>query len=540
MSCSSVYKSGYEASNRFIIGDAYNYYNDSLKVSLDLFGDYRFRGKCTNILDYHNSIDRKTYRLDKKLINTYFPKLNVGKDNFIFRASTLIEPYYHSAFFCIPNKFVSNSDSIILNIPKRTLIHYFQRDGSAYFHLLTLDKQHGDSYIEILQMEAEHIRDGINFGSEYKITSPPNPFEIYSKAMADSGNYLSAISAHRAIEPFFFTENEKWNYRQVGATYNAFIQNNATYDDLLSKIYRPSKTVSIQTTKYDTEALNYLKQEIEGKQLVMINEQHWQPKHRYLGNMLLEYIYSQGFRYLAIEAIWKGQDSLNIRKYPTQKLGLYTKDPQFGNLIRNALRMGYEIIEYEQMGENRDFLQAKNIYDKTFKENKDAKVLVWAGIGHINEEKSEDPKMAYHLKEMSKIDPLTIEQTSGDPYASRLGKHYLAINDDTTKKGGQYDVRIYNNIPEYDFRIIPDVDTKTTTIPLSEMVKNKIKQHGRLLLMVYDKTEFAEERFNAVPLINYLMSDNKSPNLELPPGSYTAIIKSPTTAIIEELNLMIE
>ncbi len=101
--------------------------------------------------------------------------------------------------------------------------------------------------------------------------------------------------------------------------------------------------------------------------------------------------------------------------YPSMKSGYYTKEPQFGNMVRIAHAKGYRIFGYESEGHSnakeREINQAKNI--KAYLEkNPNEKILIHCGFDHNLEgslagwEKS----MAGRLLEYTGIDPLTINQ----------------------------------------------------------------------------------------------------------------------------------
>ena len=107
-----------------------------------------------------------------------------------------------------------------------------------------------------------------------------------------------------------------------------------------------------------------------------------------------------------------------------------------GDLVRQALKLGYQVLPYE-VGEYqmkdiihalkkgnasineedpttqmnvRDLAQAKNIAT-VFEKDKDAKILVHAGFGHIREKKVRFWfPLAYKFQEITGIDPVTIDQ----------------------------------------------------------------------------------------------------------------------------------
>lgn len=63
-------------------------------------------------------------------------------------------------------------------------------------------------------------------------------------------------------------------------------------------------------------------------------------------------------------------------------------------------------------GDERDYWQAKNITDRVFAANAKARLLVHCGYGHAQEREGGDREpMATHLRRMTGLDPLTVDQT---------------------------------------------------------------------------------------------------------------------------------
>ena len=174
-------------------------------------------------------------------------------------------------------------------------------------------------------------------------------------------------------------------------------------------------------------AVAYIVTRAAGHQVVMVNEQHHVSTERLLTLELLQPLYDQGFRYFAAEAlwVWEGDDQLNHRGYPIRETGGYVNDVVFGELLREAISIGYELVPYEASQEQmqptdtmtsqqaRDYGQAQNLIATTIKQDPEAKVLVHCGYDHLREVPS--PRgwtpMAYYFREATGIDPLTVDQT---------------------------------------------------------------------------------------------------------------------------------
>jgi hypothetical protein len=151
-------------------------------------------------------------------------------------------------------------------------------------------------------------------------------------------------------------------------------------------------------------------------QVVMINEAHNKPVHRAFTYSLLEQLYKEGFRYLAMEML--SNYANHSLKRLDDKTGFYAKEPVAGEMIRKAISLGYTLVSYEDTiaykhtPSQRDSSQAAHIYE-VIKQDPKAKILVHAGYGHISEAAStqEYIPMGLAFKKLSGIDPLTIDQT---------------------------------------------------------------------------------------------------------------------------------
>lgn len=179
----------------------------------------------------------------------------------------------------------------------------------------------------------------------------------------------------------------------------------------------------------DTQALDavtHLTKLASDQQIVMVNERHHVSADRLLTLSLLRPLAERGFRYLALEAAWIGDD-VNERGYAIGQTGYYINDVVFAEVVREAIALGYEIVAYEiedrQRGQaipeqpdlssqaKRDYWQARNLVDRTFAKDPKAKVLVHCGYDHLRKIKSEHwTPMGYFLKQMTGLEPLTVDQ----------------------------------------------------------------------------------------------------------------------------------
>ena len=190
--------------------------------------------------------------------------------------------------------------------------------------------------------------------------------------------------------------------------------------------YKKAKKKSNIDTAYfnnfkPVNAVKEILNQAENHQIIIINEEHNSPQNRLFTSILLEGLSKKGFTYFFAETL-NPDTNLNKEKYPTQSSGFLIKEPQYGNLIRNALKLGYTVLPYEAKEDKKekDFIkrlqsretgQALNI-KKTIDKNPKAKIVIHCGRSHLTEEYLGIGlgMMGAVLKKETGIDPFTIDQ----------------------------------------------------------------------------------------------------------------------------------
>jgi len=246
--------------------------------------------------------------------------------------------------------------------------------------------------------EEKRVIEKIDFETEYKFSS-----EIEDKVKKDTVPWKYQLSAS--------------DYATKGDYKNALIQWDLAMRTR-EKNFTESQIDSINQKYSKIKASDYIIEEAKKNQVLIINEAHHNSFHRAFTKSLLQKLFDNGYKNLGLEAL-TNDDSLNLalnnRKYPIQETGYYIKDPQFGNLVRDALKIGYELFPYEQTtgsnGKPREIEQAKNI-QKFIEQNPNEKILIHCGFDHAleGEHRSWEKAMAGRLTEYTGINPLTINQ----------------------------------------------------------------------------------------------------------------------------------
>lgn len=153
------------------------------------------------------------------------------------------------------------------------------------------------------------------------------------------------------------------------------------------------------------------------RKAVFFNEAHNAPVTRTLTVQMLARLRAEGFDTFAAETLYSTDKDLAKRGYPTEDSGFYTEEPIYAEMMRTALKLGYRVIAYEAesdaSGDAREAEQARNLYQRAFKDHPDARLVVNAGYAHIVESGVYlgGQSMAQHFRKLSGIDPLTVEQT---------------------------------------------------------------------------------------------------------------------------------
>lgn len=327
-----------------------------------------------------------------------------------------------------------------------------------------------------------------------------------------------------------------------------------TYDKVQVLDKWQSRADSLFFTKSKkTNASEYIIDKSKEAQITIINEAHHLPQHRTFTKSLLKGLYRNGYRYLGLETL---TDTLvNIRKYPTTESGYYIKEPEFGGLLVEAIRIGFRLFAYEasenKYGKDREIEQAENIAG-FIKKKPRGKVLIHCGYAHAYENayKPWEKAMAGRLKDMLGTDPLTIDQTMFlEKFDDASNHSFFRINDAkdpivlVSREG-----RVYNGnagSEQTDIVVIhpkakfnagrPDWFIKNKhkyTIPSS-----KLGAHQTALVFAYRNNEFED---NGVPAdILEISAKSQWKNLYLQSGLYEIVIKDEGYRVINRYKIKI-
>lgn len=497
-------------------------YNDPLKIRFKYYGDIVFHPL--------SEVNRKEIKGITNEIK------GVKSKDLIAYGTTNINPEYKILLFLknSPNPSQINKDiNLVLKDIVENKVLYQKSEGNQVAHLF-LQAMNSNRGIQDITSDGFNLMRSWSFKSEVKEELD------YSKVFSSNMENPNVLYVREKLinAPIPKNKQNKWMQFQYLATVNSFIADNAAYDGLIKNFeskrlnyLRPilDTLLNDPQIQFNDEVVEEISSLANDTRIVMLNENHWYPKHRLLAMKLLKPLKGKGYTHLALEALAKDQDSLiNHREFPTFHSGYYTREAYFGHFIRKAKELGFEIIGYENQDVdiNRDLGQAQNLA-KLLKEDINNKIFVYAGLDHIIEEPTDKGKwMAGYLKEITEIDPLTINQVD----VVSEGKYGLAmIPFELLEKKGDVlkpnDFYVINNLEPTIGLLYPNTvlqEVKIQEEVLAEYIGEK------LLINIYDLDEYQSFRSRSVPLLSSLkkVSRDNAISIELPQGKYMIKIVS--------------
>jgi hypothetical protein len=163
------------------------------------------------------------------------------------------------------------------------------------------------------------------------------------------------------------------------------------------------------------------------RRVVLLNEGHNMPMHRAFSQRVARELRKIGYSYLACETFDLDSAQAFAAGYPNQNGGYYTRDPVFGAWIAEAIADHWKLVAYEKETPRglpieqalllREEGQARNLVERIFARDKDAKVLIHVGYGHLYKGSVKLPSgadrmlMGEYLRRMTGLDMLHVDQT---------------------------------------------------------------------------------------------------------------------------------
>ena len=497
------------------------FYNDSLNLRIQYAGDVEFK---------------PLNELEKKKIKSKIKGIEDIRSKDLLVYGTAMAPRYNILFFLKNNKRQEEKQKVklILKDSINNRVLYKKNDGqkTAYF---LLESATPDLGLRTLLIDGLRFAESISYNTNFK---EELTYSQIFKRYQDNYNYLM-VREKLKNAPIPKTNQSEWMQFQYLATINSFMSNNVEHKKLINEFEDTRKEylepildtlLTNPGVVENNSVITKISRLSRKTPVVMLNENHWYPKHRKFAIKLLKPLKDQGFTHLALEALYENEDSvINAgRPYPIFPSGYYTREPYFGYLVRKAKELGYTIVGYENYNDdiNRELGQAQNLKDILGKDPQ-TKIFVYAGLAHIIEEETDRGKrMAAHFKEITNIDPLTINQVDvvSDIKDSLVMMPYDYMKFDE-KFHDPVDFFVINNL-ELDYEDIYSQNQLKEIQIQTDIFSNY--RDEKLLVSVYNEEEYSRHKSGSVPIINAI-KEPKGENaigLRLPRGSFVVKIST--------------
>lgn len=373
------------------------------------------------------------------------------------------------------------------------------------------------------------------------------------------------------FELFFILDMLQTLYSQVGLSQKALEverERNRMFAFSGDCDYQPLEQIRKWSETYKewdlTPVLEHIDTIAENHSVFFINEAHHVAEHRAFVLSILQRLYDKGYRYLACETlIYDDMKRLNNEGFPLMgKTGFYTNEPMYGELVRQAIKLGYKVVAYEattpqhyndtlvtqkQSREaRREEIQARNLIRRASVTDT-SKMLVYAGYGHILKNNASQKMMAQWYAELTGYKTVSVDQSSirstGEAVTDKglfgqAGEHlYYFFNSQKrieTPSLIYYAGKVGRRIDKWDYGIFHPEETYRLGRPQWLWNQGDRKAFevnlGRFSLKnfpVLVSAYYANEPLEAVPADQIMVFDKNSPvYLALLNGNYNIVIRN--------------
>lgn len=254
--------------------------------------------------------------------------------------------------------------------------------------------------------------------------------------------------------------------------------------------------------------IDNLLNKIKNEKVVLINEAHSRIHPRAFILSILPKLKKLGFTHISFETL-----SYNKNKNIDYTTGYYTKEPVYGELVRSAHKLGFIRFAYEDSIANkhtenqRDSMQAVNIFNKIKSAKPTDKFFIVVGYGHNSEDIQQEASfisVAMWLQILFKINPCTIDQLQFLENYSNASFSRDSIHNKVPFYISKSEYKKSNNYSYNDFYIIHPKTTLENNRPnwnkcygLRNETKYKLKNKNKtVLIQAYYKSEYDLKNIN--------------------------------------------
>lgn len=352
--------------------------------------------------------------------------------------------------------------------------------------------------------------------------------KLYSKPI----NYLNNSKTINEYKKLFTGTNLESFYLQLSSSFYAASGNQFE----AKKKYWLSKGKNIDSARVisnDLSSYNDIYSITKDQRIIMINENHYFPEHRVFTTSLLDSLFKQGFKYLALEDLANSKTSINTREVLFESDGYYINEVMYAEMVRKAKKIGFKLISYDNNDawniSERDSLGAMEL-KKVFNKNPNTKMVIHCGFGHVDKHQK---VLAYFINKELGINPLTISQTIKYPISSavKLEEPKIVMNHQGNES---FDVKTDIQIlhPNYNYSNRPSYlfvnDRKSVSIDLDFNFSDPI------ILEVFSEKHIK----NSIPFDRLILKPNtKKVRVSVPKGRVKVQFKDSKNKIIHEIKI---
>jgi hypothetical protein len=342
-------------------------------------------------------------------------------------------------------------------------------------------------------------------------------------------NYVKAVNALRAIP------QDTVEYYNLDNFYNQDLVTRVSFFDDLDSIhhtyeqYRSPSTTASPNQKFvvNGDAINTVFEIAKNEKMLMINENHYDYRHRLFVYLLLDKLYKIGYRNLCLEDLKRKADN----KYVNKEDGFYISEPFMATLIRKAKEIGFNVYGYDAnlpTIPERELGQAKNLYN-LYSKDPNHKWVVLAGYSHINKKyfSGESKSALQNFTAIAGFAPYSINQSALSDITDQrytvpgaaVG-YFAADTSSFIYKEGQADLYIINNIKNHPFeKPFSSIQSHLQKYTLDILRGANAEEN----LSVYIKKEFDELHDAAIPVYIRMAKKDVPKVLYLPANDYIGV-----------------
>lgn len=550
------------------------YENDSLRISIDFSGVHK----------YQNISSLKKISVENDIIKSLNQVANINNSSLIFYSKSRLSKYGNIYYgFLIKKKYYRGNKSMFTEYENSKKNKFNISKLQMYKHSINIISVIPllNSYVVFINSLPLGVR--VSLHDTFELDSlylTANTYAEISSVLSDSifdknaylKNTLSSFINQNLYDKSSYTkplkklleididsfEQLKSFYYQVILTRISFLDNldsmNEIKKDYLEYLKQGhQKTIPDikETVLIGCNVFDSLVKIAKSHKVIMVNESHYDFRHRYFLHTALDSLYAAGFRHLCIEDY--AQYDKITSNYPKRTDGFYIMEPFMAELIRKAKDLGFTIHPYEDTTtamlnfnteiEKREFTQAKNL-SALYKLDSNSKWIIYAGYEHINKKSFMNiyKSCAQYFLELSGVKPYCINQTyfsslsnTNDYLYDKPRGYYVVDPASSIYLENQADLYVINNIYNNPW-IEPIVFKKNYS--LYSFIPDK-DFSGKKYIYVYSKLEYLQMGHLAIPIYIGEVSKNSIPKLKLPVRDYIATITNDEDEIFTECKTIV-